>query len=326
MNVEKLSFNLVFSKTREKNKTNRNILSYFVFRHFLRFVLIYLSSFLFQNFVIRIVLHTRLLAFLFVSTLPASQHWHSMWNEARDARHSQLSWRWMLTLLCIFCVGAWVHSLELHKMFEVPTRSALESTQRQQTPQHQQPYQTPQQQQHQQQQQQQKAQPTAPSNAPHDADDEPELDDLRAPSVEMIDEALRVVDVTLLNLRMRAPQRDAQSFQQTMPFQGNEDVLVERYKQAFSAQRSFVVGVVGTSNAACHDTSVDTCFPTYFARYVCVLFLCVYLCIAMCMCLEKSEFLLYNARMVFIYLFYNKIAHSLFFRQRFATSVFCAWR
>jgi hypothetical protein len=26
-----------------------------------------------------------------------------------------------------------------------------------------------------------------------------------------------------------------------------------------------VIGVVGTSNAACHDTSMSTCFPTYFA-------------------------------------------------------------
>jgi hypothetical protein len=69
----------------------------------------------------------------------------------------------------------------------------------------------------------------------------------------------------VLLTKRRAPNQDARYFQLTMPLFGNENVLVERYRQALWTQREFVIAVVGTSNAACHDTKVATCFPTYFA-------------------------------------------------------------
>lgn len=64
----------------------------------------------------------------------------------------------------------------------------------------------------------------------------------------------------------RAPFRDATSFARTMPIAGAEHVLASKYAHSMTTRQAFVVGVLGSSNAACHDTEVSTCFPTYFAE------------------------------------------------------------
>jgi hypothetical protein len=39
------------------------------------------------------------------------------WNDNRKPASGGLSFRWILMLICIFLIGAWVHSLELHPLF-----------------------------------------------------------------------------------------------------------------------------------------------------------------------------------------------------------------
>jgi hypothetical protein len=78
--------------------------------------------------------------------------------------------------------------------------------------------------------------------------------------------AARDVAVELrAELVQRAPHGDYRFFQRTMPLDGREYALAAKFAHAIVTQQPFVVGVIGTSNAACHDNEVTDCFPFYFA-------------------------------------------------------------
>lgn len=67
-------------------------------------------------------------------------------------------------------------------------------------------------------------------------------------------------------LIQRAPMRDLRSFHRTMPQTGaGIHALATKYAHAIVSREQFVLGVVGSSNAACHDNEVRDCFPSLLA-------------------------------------------------------------
>lgn len=63
----------------------------------------------------------------------------------------------------------------------------------------------------------------------------------------------------------RAPNKDFRYFERTMPQVGAEvHALATKYAHAFATRSHFTIGVVGTSNAACHDNDLKDCFPLFF--------------------------------------------------------------
>jgi hypothetical protein len=63
----------------------------------------------------------------------------------------------------------------------------------------------------------------------------------------------------------RAPREDFRFFERTMPQVGGEvHVLGTKYAHAIATRSAFTIGVVGTSNAACHDNELADCFTQLF--------------------------------------------------------------